>query len=170
MVSQTLSETNYFEEATECCYRALGISAEQAEDLFKHHVLVSPDQRTTYANVIQAMNEKVGRLSAHRSNKKISQEDTRKALVFLAQVKAQSEATKVTMVQAYKAKEAVGEKGEDKTMLYLDSILKARAYDLLWCEMQIDKHDLLAAIEKHGDRGAISDLLNKVKPDTTRSQ
>lgn len=35
IIGCSLAETNYFEAATEHCYKTLGISAEQAEEMFK---------------------------------------------------------------------------------------------------------------------------------------
>jgi len=160
VVGQTLAETNYFEEATELCNRMLGIGSEQAEDLFKHHVLLKPDQRQTYAKVIHSMSDTISKQHSKSEGKELSYEETRKALTFMTQVKQQSEKTKGILLKAYKEKKATGENtGDSSTDLYLENILKTRAYDLLWLEMQVDKTGLLAAIMKHGDMQAIKDLL-----------
>ena len=40
VVAQSLTETNFFEVAVEICYKALDINQKDAEELFKHHVLL----------------------------------------------------------------------------------------------------------------------------------
>ena len=164
IVGQTLAETNYFEEASELCYRVLGITSEQAEELFKHHLLLKADQRQTYMKVIQSVNERITQQHTKSEFKELSLEDTRKALLFMAQVRSYSEQTKQTLLKAKKEKQSVGETSEsNSTELYLENILKTRAYDLLWLEMQIDKPCLNAAILTHANMKAIKDLLTEIK-------
>ena len=67
------------------------------------------------------------------------------------------------MLKKHKEKQATGEKKDSDTSVYLDSILKTRAYDLLWLHKKVNKASLMAAIMKHGDMKAIKDLLTKMQ-------
>ena len=69
------------------------------------------------------------------------------------------------MIAAHKEKKAVGEKTTETSeniMAYLDAILKARAYDLLYLEKNVEKTDLMASIMEHGNIEAIKSLLTQV--------
>ena len=59
VVGQSLTETNYFETAIELCNKTLGISDSAAETLFKTHVLLKPEQRVTYAKLLQAAGDQL---------------------------------------------------------------------------------------------------------------
>ena len=91
IVGQSLAETNYFETATEQCYKALGISTEQAEDMFKQHVLLKPDQRQTYAKLIHSINDELSMQQSQSDRQELTSEETREALTFLAVVRTHSE-------------------------------------------------------------------------------
>ena len=152
VVAQSLAETSYFEEANEVCYRTLGLTTEQSEYLFKQHVLMKPEQRATYAKVIQSMNDRVSQTRS--AEIELPLEETQKALVYLSQVKVNSIQTKDALIKAYKEKEVVGEKTDEASqnmLSYLDAILKTRAYDLLWLEQRVEKVDMIAAIVKHSE-------------------
>ena len=164
VVAQSLAETSYFEEANEVCYRAMGVNSEQSENLFKTHVLMNPEQRATYAKVIQSMNDQVSQ--TRKAENDMTVEETRKALFYLAEVKVNSTKTKDALIKAYKEKEIVGEKTDEASqnmINYLDAILKTRAYDLLWHDQKVEKIDVIAAIVKHADQEAIKNLLTQIQ-------
>lgn len=108
MVGQSLAETNYFEEATEVCHEALGINHEQAEQLFKQHVLLKPEQRDTYAKIIHSVSDQMSQ--DEKAKRSLSAEETRDALLFLTQVRASAIKTKDELLTAYKEKERAGKK------------------------------------------------------------
>lgn len=150
------------------CYKALNISSTQAEQLYKDHLLLKPEQRATYSKVLQKAGEKaLSKLnesgksnSKGKSDKSLSAEQTREALLYMTEVRAETVRTKDAMVKSYKENE---KKDGEATLQYLDQILKERAYDLLALEKQIEKSDLMAAILKHGDKDAIKDLMSQVQ-------
>lgn len=95
-LAQSLSEKSYFEEANEVCYRTLGLTTEQSEQLFKQHILMNVDQRAIYAKLIQAMNDRVTQSTG--AVNELTLEETRKALTYLTEVKANSVKTKDMLI------------------------------------------------------------------------
>lgn len=88
IVAQSLTETNYFEEAIDVSNKVLGLSAAKAVELFKHHVLLKPDQRQSYASVIQSQSDQM--TQTRDSKRKLKPAETREALLYLTQVRAKS--------------------------------------------------------------------------------
>ena len=73
---------------------------------------------------------------------------------------------KDALIATYKEKEDNGSKVDDKTnelLLYLDQILKTRAYDLLFFEKGVEKNELVQAVRKYEGKDGIKDLLMQIQ-------
>ena len=86
--------------------------------------------------------------------------------MFLTKAKAKTVQMKDALIATYKEKEDNGSKVDDKTnelLLYLDQILKTRAYDLLFFEKGVEKHEIVQAVRKYEGKDGIKDLLMQIQ-------
>ena len=118
IISEQLAEKNYFEEAINVSFRNLGISEEQATQLFKQHLVMKADQRATYAKVIHTMTEQMQLML--KSTKKLSLQDTTNSLILIYEVKKNALKQKDELVKELNESEIAGKQKDEGKKMILD--------------------------------------------------